>query len=203
MLEVGFSFPTRSSSLFYFLFIFYFLNSPTRRRVGVGGWGGNWLDFLRTIAGYLADKERNSSNNQRHGQKKQQHWSEFPELQSIVFILNKSLLLFFLRFFHFIFFFSTFFSFLNFFSWFFFHRFFFFFYHLFKMKNGHTFRLLSLVNKRLQCGTSKKHWKPILKVLFLPPLPAPPPAHRGGRAGEGLARRAPPPYSRARGWGPC
>lgn len=53
--------------------------------------GGNWLNFLRTTAGYLADK-RNSFNNQRHGQK---HWSEFPELQRIVFILNKFFFFFF------------------------------------------------------------------------------------------------------------
>lgn len=39
VLEVGFSFPTRSSSFC----------STTK--------GENWLNFLRTTAGYLADKE--------------------------------------------------------------------------------------------------------------------------------------------------
>lgn len=41
VLEVGFSFPTRSSS-------FFLIHLQM---------GENWLDFLRTIAGYLADKE--------------------------------------------------------------------------------------------------------------------------------------------------
>lgn len=70
----------------------------------------------------------------------------------------------------------------------FFSHYFLFFHCLFKMKNEHTFRLLSLVNKRLQCGTSKT-----LKAYSesaVSPLPT------RGLVG-GLARWAPPPYT---GW---
>lgn len=50
---------------------------------------------------------------------------------------------------------------------------------LFKMKNEHTFRLLSLVNKRLQCGTSKT-----LKAYSESAVPLPLPTRRqvGGLA---------------------
>lgn len=62
---------------------------------------------------------------------------------------------------------------------------------LFKMKNQHTFRLLSLVNKRLQCGTSKT-----LKAYSESAVPSRP--TRGPEPGKGLLDRPrPSPTSRA------
>lgn len=60
------------------------------------------------------------------------------------------------------------------------------------MKNGHTFRLLSLVNKRLQCGTSKT-----LKAYSESAVPLPP-CRREGKW-EGLLDRPCPLYSGGRG----
>lgn len=70
----------------------------------------------------------------------------------------------------------------------------FFFILFFKMKNEHTFCLLSLVNKRLQCGTSKT-----LKAYSESAVPLPL-AHLGeGDRWEGLLDRPRPLYLGGRG----
>lgn len=56
---------------------------------------------------------------------------------------------------------------------------------LFKMKNEHTFCLLSLVNKRLQCGTSKT-----LKAYSESAVPS---CYPLGGQREGLLDRPRPP----------
>lgn len=65
---------------------------------------------------------------------------------------------------------------------------------LFKMKNEHTFCLLSLVNKRLQCGTSKT-----LKAYSESAVPLPPTHREGGDRWEGLLDRPCPLYLGGRG----
>lgn len=62
------------------------------------------------------------------------------------------------------------------------------------MKNEHTFRLLSLVNKRLQCGTSKT-----LKAYSESAVPPPPPTPGWGQVGGGLLDRPCPLYLGGRG----
>lgn len=60
------------------------------------------------------------------------------------------------------------------------------------MKNEHTFHLLSLVNKRLQCGTSKT-----LKAYSESAVPLPP--TQGGGRWEALLDRPCPLYLGGRG----
>lgn len=62
------------------------------------------------------------------------------------------------------------------------------FHFLFKMKNEHTFCLLSLVNKRLQCGTSKT-----LKAYSESAVPLPLAHLGGGGRWEGLLDWPRPP----------
>lgn len=126
MLEIGFSFPTRSSSFF---------NSTTRG--GKLAWFPEnhcWLfSRQRGIVQITNAMAKNTDPNSQSYKA-----SSSSSIRDLFLLLIFSFIIFIEHFFCFYFFFVH-----------------FFFHLLFKMKNEHTFRLLSLVNKRLQCGTSK------------------------------------------------